>query len=85
MNEEIPELIGEHCVYEPSDGQFDVDIRPGMDVAVYTQSVKDRPWLGRVQSIQESGARFEIQWFKNIDIPSIVQQGWNQNDFCASL
>ena len=64
LNEEIPELIGEHCVYEPSDGQFDVDIRPGMDVAVYTQSVKDRPWLGRVQSIQERGARFEIQWFK---------------------
>ena len=64
LNEDVHELIGEHCILEPSEGQFDIDILPLMDVAVYTQSVKDRPWLGRVQNVEENGAKFEIQWYK---------------------
>ena len=61
--EETPDLVGEHCILAPSEGQFDVDILQGMDVAVFTHSVKDRPWLGRIQNVHKEGAEFEIQWF----------------------
>ena len=64
LNEEVPELVGEHIILEPIEGQFDVEIMPGMDVAVYSHSVKDRPWLGRVLRIEKEKARFEVHWFK---------------------
>ena len=44
--------------------QFQTEISPGMDIAVYTESKKDRPWLGRVLKIQADSSTFEVQWFK---------------------
>ena len=79
LSEDLPDLIGEHCVLDPVEGHFDVDIVPGMDVAVYSQSVKDRPWLGRVLKIEESKASFEIHWFKRKG-RSFTFQGMFQSD-----
>ena len=62
--EDLPDLGGEHCILEPIDGKFEIEIRPEMDVAVYTHSVKDRPWLGRVISILETESDFEVHWFQ---------------------
>ena len=64
MGEDIPDLVGEHCNVETSVGQFETDIRPSMDVAVYTCSVKERPWLGRALEVKDDGVSFEVQWFK---------------------
>lgn len=61
---EVPDLEGESYIPEPALGQFDLEIRSGMDVAVFTHSVKDRPWLGRVLSVEKESSRFEVQWFK---------------------
>ena len=61
---EVPDLEGESYIPEPAFGQFDIEIRSGMDVAVFTHSVKDRPWLGRVLSVEKESSRFEVQWFK---------------------
>ena len=61
--EDLPDLGGEHCILEPIDGKFEIEIRPQMDVAVYTHSVKDRPWLGRVLSVLETESKFEVNWF----------------------
>ena len=64
LNCETPELIGQICNVEPTESQFQADIQSGMDIAVYTESKKDRPWLGRVLDIQEGGKTFQVQWFK---------------------
>ena len=64
--EDLPDLGGEHCILEPIDGKFEIEISPQMDVAVYTHSMKDRPWLGRVLTILESESSFEVQWFKKM-------------------
>ena len=63
-NENTPELLGERCIVEPSVSHFHTDIKPGMDVAVYTASKNDRPWLGRVVQVQEDCQDFEVQWYK---------------------
>ena len=49
---------------KPTESQFQTEIQSGMDIAVYTESKKDRPWLGRVINIQEGGNTFQVQWFK---------------------
>ena len=64
MHEDTPDLVGEHCILEPSDGQFQTEIKSGMDVAVFTESKKDRPWLGRVVNVFDDGLSFEVHWFK---------------------
>jgi hypothetical protein len=64
MSNNIPDLVREHCNVETSFGMFQMDIKPTIDVAVYTCSVKERPWLGRVLNVQEDGINFEVQWFK---------------------
>ena len=64
MNEDTPELLGHNCLVEPTESQFQTEIRPGMDIAVYTRSKRDRPWLGRVLNVHENGETFEVQWFK---------------------
>ena len=53
LNSETPELIGQICNVEPTESEFQTEIQTGMDIAVYTESKKDRPWLGRVLDIQE--------------------------------
>ena len=77
--EDTPDLIGEHCILDPSEGQFDVDILQGMDVAVFTHSVRDRPWLGRVQNVQKEGAEFLIQWYKKRGRSSTFQAMVNKD------
>ena len=42
---------------------FNSCIEVGLDVAVYTKSRLDRPWLGRVLTILEN-QKFVIHWFR---------------------
>ena len=79
MGGDIPELIGEHCILEPADGQFEADIVNGMDVAVYTSSLNSRPWVGRVISVQEDKLSFCVQWFKKKGRTSTYQALLNKD------
>ena len=54
----LPEILGK--VFEQ--GLFDANIKPGLDVIVYTRSLVGRPWVGRVNEIH-GNQTFSIQWF----------------------
>ena len=58
-NEERPEIEGE--LYQ--EGIFDSNIREGLDVVIYTESLEERPWLGVVNSILDD-KKFIIHWYK---------------------
>ena len=40
------------------------EVLPGMDVAVYTENKRGRPWVGKVLSINKDQNEFEIHWFE---------------------
>ena len=64
---DVPEMVGEFVeddISEPAVGQFDIEIKPGMDVAIFTHTLKNRPWLGRVLTVEEDCSSFQLQWFK---------------------
>jgi hypothetical protein len=56
--EDLPEVVGKVC----EEGLFDENIKPDLDVIVYTKSLVGRPWVGRVQEVVDS-EHFIIQWF----------------------
>ena len=55
VGEEFPED-------EPLEGHVE-EILPGMDVAVYTETRRGRPWVGRALSIDMESNTFKIRWF----------------------
>ena len=54
------EFIGN--IESVSEGSLD-EIREDMDVVVYTESTKGRPWVGRIKEMLP-GRRFVIHWFE---------------------
>ena len=67
MDRDLTEMVGEFVeddISEPAVGQFDIEIKPGMDVAIFTHTLKNRPWLGRVLTVEEDCSSFQLQWFK---------------------
>ena len=79
LNIQTPDLIGQNCIVEPVESQFQSEILVGMDIAVYTESRKDRPWLGRVLGIQDGGQSFEVLWFKKKGRSSTFQSMKNKD------
>jgi hypothetical protein len=61
---EIRELLGAKHVMEPETSVFEAEIKPSMDVVLYTRQKSTRPWLGRVLSVMPGGKDFLIQWYK---------------------
>ena len=64
LNDDVPELLGDKYIQEPSDSEFSSDIRTDMVVAVYTRSKLNRPWLGVVLEGMDDGLSFQVQWYK---------------------
>ena len=58
-----PELKGQIYPERLEEGEFNQEIHLQMDVAVYTQSKRNRPWLGRVNEIDHVRGKFKLQWF----------------------
>ena len=50
QSEEVRELAGSKHVQEPEASVFEIEVRPGMDVLLYTRQRATRPWLGKVFS-----------------------------------
>ena len=63
LNKHVPELKGQVYPERLEEGQFNQEVFLGMDVAVYTQSKSNRPWLGRVNEIDRERKKFKLQWF----------------------
>ena len=63
------ELTGDKYPETVDDGDIDSEIAVGMDVCVYTEENRGRPWVGRVVQLLES-KRFLIQWFTRKTIRS---------------
>ena len=61
QDDEVPELEGEVFPENLLESDFKESIVVGMDVVLYTHS-KNRPWVGRVKSIQDDG-KFLLQWY----------------------
>ena len=59
----IPELKGQIYPEGLEEGEFNQEVSMGMDVAVFTQSKRNRPWLGRVSEIDRVRGKFKLQWF----------------------
>lgn len=57
------ELRGELCPEDAVEGlNIDQDASVGMDVCVYTEEERGRPWVGRIVEILPQ-RRFKLQWF----------------------
>ena len=63
------ELTGDKYPEVIDDGDLDSEISVGMDVCVYTEEKRGRPWVGRVVQILED-KRFLIHWFTRKTIRS---------------
>ena len=55
-------LQGAKHVEDPPISSFVMEMKPKMDVAIYTQVKNTRPWLGRVISIMPGGQEFVVHW-----------------------
>ena len=53
----IPEITG--LEYGPQ-----TDLAPGLDVCVFTEDQKTRPWLGRVLEVFPEELTFDIHWYQ---------------------
>ena len=69
-NEQIPELIGEHCDEDVNEGYLDDEVKVNMDVCIYTAEKKSRPWVGRIVEIL-SNRQFILQWYTRKSIRSL--------------
>ena len=56
------ELTGDIYPEDVTDGDVDSEISLGMDVCIYTESKRGRPWVGRIVQLLE-GRRFIIHWY----------------------
>ena len=59
---DIPELTGDKYPEVIDEGNFEDDICVGMDVCIYGEDKKNRPWVGRILQLLED-RRFLIHWF----------------------
>ena len=64
QSNEVRELSGSKHVQEPEASVFETEVRPGMDILLYTRQKATRPWLGKVLSISPGGKTFSLQWYK---------------------
>ena len=63
------ELYGTTYPEEVNEGILDEEVAVGMDVVVYTEERKGRPWAGRIVKLLDNG-NFLIQWFTRKTIRS---------------
>ena len=56
------EITGELYSELVEEGDVDMELSTGMDIIIYTDIKKGRPWAGRIIKILED-QKFELQWF----------------------
>ena len=73
------ELTGHKYPEQVDEGDLDSDLEVGMDVAIYTDEQRGRPWVGRVLSLLDD-KRFIVQWFTRKTIRSTTFQALTNSD-----
>ena len=63
------ELTGDKYPESVDEGDLDSDISVGMDICIYTDECRGRPWVGRVLELLEN-KRFLVHWFSRKTIRS---------------
>ena len=56
------ELSGATYPEDVNEGVLDEEVSVGMDVVVYTEVLRGRPWVGRIVKLLDNG-KFLLQWF----------------------
>ena len=59
---EMQELRGELCPEEIIEGQIEDEVVEGIDVCIYTEEIRGRPWVGRIVEVLRN-RRFKLQWY----------------------
>ena len=78
------ELTGDKYPENIDEGDLDSEISVGMDVCVYTEEKRGRPWVGRVLQLLED-QRFLIHWFTRKTIRSKTFYALTNNDGSPSI
>ena len=80
MVREERELEGQKGVLEARDGDFFDEITAQMDVAIYSETKVNRPWVGRVQELLSETREFRIRWYERKHKKSLVFHPSVNND-----
>lgn len=82
--DETPELMGDLYPEEICDGHLEDEVAVGMDLCIYTQDERSRPWVGRIVQVLEN-KRFKLQWFVRKTVRSKIFTALNNADGSPSL
>ena len=84
VNNEAPQLIGDHFPEEVDHGHLEDEIAPGIDVCIYTDERRSRPWVGRIVKILEN-KEFVLQWYSRKSGRGSVFTALTKDDGSPSL
>ena len=82
--EDTHELAGDLYPEEIFDGHLEDEVHVGMDVCIYTEDLRTRPWVGRIIQIREN-KRFVLQWYSRKSGRGKVFMAVNNSDGSPSL
>jgi hypothetical protein len=82
--DDTPQLKGDLFPEEIDFGHLEDEVAVGMDVCIYTEDRKWRPWLGRIVKIL-TNKRFLLQWYSRKSVRSSVFTALNNSDGSPSL
>ena len=82
--EDHQELFGATYPEDIQEGHVDEDVSVGMDVVVYTDEQKGRPWTGRIVKLKESG-NLLIHWYTRKTVRSKMFSALTNTDGSPSL
>jgi hypothetical protein len=82
--DETPQLTGDLFPEEINFGHLEDEVALGMDVCIYTEDKRWRPWLGRIVKILEN-KQFVLQWYCRKSVRSSVFTALQNKDGSPSL
>ena len=84
VEDETPQLMGDIFAEVINYGHLEDEVTPGMDVCIYTQDKRWRPWVGRIVKVLEN-KHFVIQWFCRKSVRSSVFTAMQEKDGSPTL
>ena len=63
VDDPVQDLEGETFPDDLDEGDFNQDIKEGLDVLIYSDIKKGRPWVGRIKELLGTN-KFRIHWYK---------------------
>ena len=79
-----PQLIGEFYPEDVTDGDLENEIHEGIDVCIYTENMRSRPWVGRILRVCEDN-EFILQWYSRKSSRSTVFTALQNPDGSPSI